>query len=112
MKSDRAQGLLDLLHAAELQLTPAAVEELIRLVRSSHFHSITPQQIRHVGEYGTIEIEGERYFERSFSPGKEASSSLALARMLGPDEVLEDLLDLRDSLIEPDEDSPTSQAPE
>lgn len=92
--------LISLLHEMELRLSGAAVEELIRLVRSSHFHVLTPQQIRSVAEYETIEIEGERYFDRAFSPGKEASSSLALAQMIGRDEALEDLLNLRASLFE------------
>jgi hypothetical protein len=101
MKNRSGNQLLQLLHDMELQLTQAAVEELIRLLCSSHFHRVTPRQVRSVGEYKTIEIEGERYFERAFSPGKEASSSLALARMIGRDDILEDLIDLRDSLVEP-----------
>jgi hypothetical protein len=109
VNNDCRQQLLDLLHDAELQLTRAGVEELIRLVRSSHFNVVTPQQIRSVGEYETIEIEGERYFERAFSPGKVASSSLALARMIGREEVLEDLLQLRDALAAPDPDEPSSR---
>ena len=116
MKQDREKKLLRLLHDAELQLTGAAVEELIRLVRSPHFHAVTAEQIRSIGEYETIEVEGERYFERAFSPGKETSSSLALARMIGRDEMLEDLIDLRDSLVEPTENLSTflstSMAPE
>jgi hypothetical protein len=60
---------------------------------------LTPQHIRDVAEYETIEIEGERNFERAFSPGKEASSGLALAQMIGRDEALEDLLDLHANLV-------------
>jgi hypothetical protein len=100
MGNTARKRLIQLLHEMELRLTRAAVEELIRLVRSSHFHDLTPQQIHSVAEYETIEIEGERYFERAFSPGKETSSSLALAQMIGRDEALEDLLDLRASLSE------------
>ena len=65
-----------------------------------HFDRLTPDQIRSVAEYETIEIDGERYFERAFSPGKEASSSLALAQWLGRDEALADLVDLHASLFE------------
>ena len=100
MEGTRRNRLLRLLHEMESRLTAAAVEELIRLVRSSHFHVLTQQHIRSVGEYETIEIEGERYFERAFSPGKETSSSLALAKMMGRDEALEDLLDLRASILD------------
>ena len=89
---------LDLLHEMELHLRPAAIEELIRLLRSSHFDVLTRTQIRGVAEYQTIEIEGERYFERAFSPGKETSSSLDLARMIGREVALADLIDLRASV--------------
>ena len=98
MKKSARNRLIGTLHEMELQLRGASVDELIRLISSSHFQLLTPEQIRRVGEYQTIEIEGERYFERAFSPGKEASSGLALAHMIGRDEALQDLLDLRDSL--------------
>jgi hypothetical protein len=84
----------------ELHLRQPAIEELIRLIRSPHFKVLTQQHIHSVAQYQTIEIEGERYFERAFSPGKETSSSLALAQMIGRDESLEDLLDLRASLLD------------
>ena len=51
-----------------------------------------------MAEYDTIEIEGERYFERAFSPGKEAAASLAFAQRLGRDRVLDDLRRLCRSL--------------
>jgi hypothetical protein len=100
MEDNEQRRLIALLHELEGRLCGAAVEELIRLLRSPHFHALTPEQIRSVAEYATIEIEGERYFERAFSPGKEASSSLALAQRIGRDEVLEDLLNLRTSFFE------------
>ena len=99
MRYNGRNPLLRFLHEMELHLRPAAVEELIRLLRSSHFNFLTQQHIRSVAQYQTIEIEGERYFERAFSPGKETSSSLALAQMIGRDESLEDLLDLHASLL-------------
>jgi hypothetical protein len=100
MEHSGRKSLIRYLHEFELQLRPAALEELIRLLRSSHFDVLTPAQIRDVAEYQTIEIEGERYFERAFSPGKETSSSLDLARMIGRDESLADLIDLHASCLE------------
>ena len=106
MENSGRNQLIRLLHEMELHLSPPAIEELIRLLRSSHFDVLTPAQIRGVAEYQTIEIEGERYFERAFSPGKETSSSLDLARMIGRDEALADLIDLRASTFEASEGPP------
>ena len=100
MEKKARNRLVRALHEMELKLSTASVDELIRLIGSSHFQLLTPEQIRNVGEYQTIEIEGERYFERAFSPGKEASTSLALAHMIGREDALEDLLSLRTSLCE------------
>ncbi|MFT5441433.1 MAG: hypothetical protein ACI8W3_000474 [Myxococcota bacterium] len=103
MDNPKRNLLIGLLHEMELHLKPAAIEELIRLVGSSHFKELTPEHIRNVAQYQTIEIEGECYFERAFSPGKETSSSLDLARMIGREEALADLIDLHASIIEPTE---------
>jgi hypothetical protein len=100
MENNTRNRLVRTLHEMELKLSTASVDELIRLIGSSHFQLLTPEQIRNVGNYQTIEIDGERYFERAFSPGKEASTSLALAHMIGREEALEDLLNLRASLCE------------
>jgi len=100
MESNAGNRLVRTLHEIELKLNTASVDELIRLIGSSDFQLLTPEQIRNVGNYQTIEIDGERYFERAFSPGKEASTSLALAYMIGREETLEDLLNLRASLCE------------
>jgi hypothetical protein len=100
MQYNGRNPLLRFLHEMELHLRRPAVEELIRFLRSSHFNFLTPQHIRNVAQYQTIEIEGERYFERAFSPGKETSSSLALAQIIGRDQSLEDLLNLRASLLD------------
>jgi len=86
------------LHELERHLLLPSVEELIRLIRSDHFDDVTVDHIRAVGEYDAIELDGESYFTRAFSPGKEASSSLALARTIGPEAVLRDLVALRATL--------------
>ena len=100
MEKQARNLLVQTLHQMELKLCRASIDELIRLIGSSEFRLLTAEQIRMVGEYQSIEIEGERYFDRAFSPGKEASASLALAQIIGRDEALEDLLNLDISLSE------------
>ncbi len=90
-KTTRRSRLVGLLHELEKRLSLAAVEELIRLISSPDFFALTPRQVRSVGDYDCIEIEGARYFERAFSPGKEAASALVLAQLIGPSPVLDDL---------------------
>jgi len=86
------------LHGIERSLNQRSVDELIRLLQSDRFERVTNEQIRTVGEYGAIEVEGESFFERAFSTGKEVASSLALARLLGVRRVLSDLEALRASM--------------
>ncbi len=87
------------LHSIERSLNRRSVDELIRLLESDQFEQVTNDQIRTVGEYSAIEVAGESFFHRAFSTGKEVASSLALARELGANRVLRDLLALRSSMI-------------
>jgi hypothetical protein len=89
------------LYAIERHLTLPSVEELIRLLRSDLFERVTDAHVRSVGEYGAIELDGESFFARAFSAGKEVAASLALARELGVRRVLADLLALRASMLGP-----------
>ena len=86
------------LHGLERSLNPRSVDELIRVLRFEGFETLTNEQIRAVGEYGAIELEGESFFARAFSTGKEVASSLVLARELGVRRVLSDLVALRASM--------------
>ena len=90
------------LHGMERNLNRRSVDELIRLLKSDRFEHVTNEQIRTIGEYGAIEVSGESFFARAFSTGKEAASSLALARELGVRCVLGDLQALRASMTGPD----------
>jgi hypothetical protein len=87
------------LHELARNLTRASLGQVIRLLESEKFAELTCEQIRTVGEYGAIEIGGERFFDRAFSSGKEAAGSLGFARFLGADLVREDLQRLRDSML-------------
>ncbi len=89
------------LHQLECQLNLPSVEELIRLLESEAFERLTDADVRTVGEYGAIELCGESFFERAFSPGKEVAASLALARELGARAVLADLIALRAAMLGP-----------
>jgi hypothetical protein len=82
----------------ERRFTLPALEEAIRLLCSEKFRELTGEQIRAVGEYRSIEIGDQVFFEKAFSPGKEAAASLGFARHLGRRPVLEDLLRLRATL--------------
>jgi hypothetical protein len=89
------------LHGIERHLNLPSVEELIRLLRSDLFERITDAHVRAVGEYGAIELDGESFFARAFSAGKEVAASIALARELGVRQVLADLQALRASMLGP-----------
>jgi hypothetical protein len=89
------------LHGIERHLNLPSVEELIRLLRSDLFERVTDAHLRAVGEYGAIELDGESFFARAFSAGKEVAASLALARELGVRQVLADLQALRASMLGP-----------
>ena len=89
------------LHGFERHLNLPSVEELIRLLRSDVFERVTDAHVRMVGEYGAIEFDGESFFARAFSTGKEVAASLALARELGVRQVLADLQALRASMLGP-----------
>ena len=87
------------LHGIERYLNLRSVEELIRLLKSGRFERLTDADVRTVGEYGSIELDGESFFARAFSAGKEVAASLALARELGVRNVLCDLLALRATML-------------
>jgi hypothetical protein len=93
-----AESALAELRQHERRFTLPALEEAIRLLCSESFRELTGEQIRAVGDYRSIEIGDEVFFERAFSPGKAAAASLAFARHLGRRPVLEDLLRLRATL--------------
>ena len=72
--------------------------EAIRLLESDKFSELTGTHIREVANYRSIELGDELFFHRAFTPGKEAAASLAFARQLGREVVLDDLTRLRETL--------------
>lgn len=87
----RRQKLLTELRAMERGFTLPSLAEAIRLLESDRFPELTEEQIRSVAEYQAIELGSDCYFEKAFTPGKEAAASLGFARLLGREVVLEDL---------------------
>jgi hypothetical protein len=82
----------------ESDVLPPALCEAIRLLESDKFECLTDSDILAVANYRAIELGDEPFFERAFTPGKEAAASLGFARLLGRDVVLEDLRRLRQTL--------------
>jgi hypothetical protein len=96
MPNDR-EPLLEL-HRFEGAALPPALCEAIRLLESDKFEHLTDGDIVAVANYRAIELADEPFFERAFTPGKEAAASLGFARLLGRDVVLDDLRRLRAAL--------------
>jgi hypothetical protein len=86
------------LHRFQGGVLPPALCEAIRLLESDKFERLTDADILAVANYRAIELDDEPFFERAFSPGKEAAASLGFARLLGRDVVLDDLRRLRAAL--------------
>ena len=102
---DPSQALLGELHALEWSALTPALCEAIRLLESDKFDQLTDAHVREIASYRSVELAEEIFFERAFSPGKEAAASLAFALRLGRGIVLDDLQRLRAALgcpCEPD----------
>jgi hypothetical protein len=82
----------------ERDLSEASLVEALRLLDSARFGELTEDHVRQVMEYRSIELSGERFFERAWSRGKEAGAMLGFARMLGTDVVKQNLERLRGSI--------------
>ena len=86
------------LHALERNAIARSLCEAIRLLESEKFEELTEAHIWEVANYRSIELRDETFFERAFTPSKEAASTLALARSLGREAVLADLHRLQAAL--------------
>jgi hypothetical protein len=92
-----AQHLAEL-HRFEAGALPPALCEAIRLLESERFAELTDAHILAVSNYQAISLGDAVFFERAFTPGKEAAASLGYARLLGRERVLDDLRRLRAAL--------------
>jgi hypothetical protein len=75
---------------------PGALRE--RLLESDKFERLSDSDLHEIANYRAVELEDDVFFERAFTPGKEAAATLGFARHLGRDAVLGDLHRLRATL--------------
>ena len=94
MSHDPARTPPEPLHTFEAAALTPALRETVRLLESDKFARLTNADIREIADYRAIEIDDEVFFERSFTPGKEAAATLAFAQFLGREVVLRDLRQL------------------
>ncbi len=94
MSHDPARTPPEPLHSFEGAALTPALRETVRLLESDKFPRLTHADIREIANYRAIEIDDEVFFERSFTPGKEAAATLAFAQFLGREVVLRDLRQL------------------
>lgn len=82
-----------LLRLRVLDLRQPALQELIRLISSERFVFLSEEQIHKVGDYHPIEVEGEVFFNKPLSTGKEVATVLRIAWRLGRHAVRRELHD-------------------
>tara|TARA_B100000745_G_scaffold13411_1_gene9984 strand:- start:788 stop:1333 length:546 start_codon:yes stop_codon:yes gene_type:complete len=82
-----------LLRLRVLDLRQPALQELIRLISSERFVFLSEEQIPKVGDYHPIEVEGEVFFNKPLSTGKEVATVLRIAWRLGRHAVRRELHD-------------------
>jgi len=89
------QRLLAEFHSWERQLVLRSLNEAIRLIESEKVEKLTGQHIHRIAEYDAITIDGECFFDKAFSSGKEVAACLAFAMEIGWREALDDMLRFR-----------------
>ncbi len=88
---DEMDEMRKLLHSRMLDLRQPAFQELIRLLSSEKFGCLYEEQIHKVGDYLPIKVEGEVFFNKPFSTGKEVATVLRIPWRLGRDAVRKEL---------------------
>jgi hypothetical protein len=92
------EKLLTELRCLEWDVLLPSLCESIRLLESEAFGDLTDADVHDIANYRAVDVGRETFFERAFTPGKEAAASLAFARIIGRDTVLGDLNHLHASL--------------
>jgi hypothetical protein len=96
------ERLIAELRAWERQLVLRSLNEAIRLIESDKFEKLNGQHIQCIAEYDAITIDGESFFDKAFTSGKEVAACLAFAMEIGWREALDDMMRLRMTLLGPD----------
>ncbi len=91
-------SMLDELHALEGSALTPALCETVRLLESGKFERLRDSDLHEIANYRAVELDDDVFFERAFTPGKEAAATLGFARYLGRETVLGDLHRLRAAL--------------
>jgi len=89
------ERLLAELRTWERELVLSSLNEAIRLIESDKIEKLTGQHIHCIAEYDAITIDGECFFDKAFSSGKEVAACLAFAMEIGWREALDDMLRFR-----------------
>jgi len=76
-----------------LNLNEASVNEAVRLIESGKFNSVNRDNFTEIGNYHPIEINGEKFFDKAFSTGKEVALILRFAEQNNEKYVLKELKD-------------------
>jgi hypothetical protein len=95
------EQLLAELHTWERQLVLRSLDEAIRLIESEKVEKLTGQHIHRIAEYDAISIDGECFFDKAFTTGKEVAACLAFAMEIGWREALDDMLRFRVTVLGP-----------
>ncbi|HVO24319.1 MAG TPA: hypothetical protein VMW56_11895 [Candidatus Margulisiibacteriota bacterium] len=95
------EQLLADLHSWERHLKLRSLDEAIRLIESGKIEKLTGQHIHRIAEYDAIRIDGECFFDKAFSGGKEVAACLAFAMEIGWQAALEDLVRFRLTVLGP-----------
>lgn len=97
-KLPSVETLLQELRKLEWTVLLPSLHESMRLLGSDRFDVLTDDHVHAIANYRAVDLGDETFFEKAFSPGKEAAASLAFARIIGRNTVLGDLQHLHAAL--------------
>ena len=63
-----------------IQLETPSISEAIRFIESDKFALVTEEDFTEIGNYHTVNIDGELFFDKAFSRGKEIVKFLRAAK--------------------------------
>ncbi len=86
-----SRALPEELHQFEGSALSPSLRETVRLLESDRFACLTDADVHEIANYRSVELDEQVFFDRAFTPGKEAAATLAFARRLGRETVLRDL---------------------
>ena len=90
------------LHNWERHLVLQSLNEAIRLMQSEKAEKLTAHHLHAIAEYGPIQIDGEVFFDKAFSSGKDVAACLGFAMQIGWQEALDDVVRFRLTVLGPE----------